>query len=175
MNITRSRTWFRGPEQELISIDGVSFRKSKYLTATYKEYFSMTIRHFSKEDMKCEYTCYYGTDNYAKINLINESYESVPTNKTKDINYKLSYSQLNVFVCLEKVHPIPTCSVWFKQKYLSAIPPTRVKKDDLFYKAEFNITYEVESSGCELLTVICTVGSKRDVLIDETICHDQVS
>lgn len=76
MNITRSRTWFRGPKQELISIDGVSFRKSKYSTATYKENFSMTIRHFSQEDMKREYTCYYGTDNYAKINLINESYES---------------------------------------------------------------------------------------------------
>ncbi|CAC5378128.1 unnamed protein product [Mytilus coruscus] len=175
MNTTRTRIWFGGPDQKILSVDGVSFDPSKYLSEINYNGFSVIIKHFSIEDMNHEYRCSYGFDEYSNSLSIDDNYESNPTNQKQELNYTLRYGILNVYILMKKVHPIPSCSICLKDTYLLSTLPSKVKKDELFYNVEFNTSHKVEHPGCGAFKVLCIVGSTKYILIDTHICDTQGS
>lgn len=76
INSTRRRTWFGGPDNKILSVDGVSFDPSKYSVEMYHNGFSVIIKHLSIEDINHEYSCSYGFDEYSNSLSIEDNYES---------------------------------------------------------------------------------------------------
>lgn len=73
---SKRKIWFGGPENKLLSLDGTSANRSKYVTLNEEHGFSLTIKSLSVEDVNHYYRCSYGFHEYRQKLEINSDFES---------------------------------------------------------------------------------------------------
>ncbi|CAC5378126.1 C1QL [Mytilus coruscus] len=169
---SKTRIWFGGPDNKTLSLDGKSPNRSKYVTLNEEHGFSLIIKSLSPDDVNYYYRCSYGFHEYRKKLQINSDFENLPMNSTTKVTYSFNNDVLHVNLQLQHVHPIPNCTVFYREKDLSSIITVNITKDKLFYNTEFNLNYSVRATKCGTLKVTCTVGTSPYELINKNI-HDK--
>lgn len=169
-----NRRWSLGINIHGITLNGVSKYPNKYSEHMdeKKGVSTLRIHNFSLHDVNTIYECAYGFSIDRKfLNLSKIKFENHPQSLLKASVETDKECTCRGNVTLENVFPQPDCKSTFNKKDipLSSLQ-VKTEKYGLFFTSDIKLFY-THRGGVETgqLIVVCDVGSKRFVVVNETM------
>ncbi|XP_063440774.1 uncharacterized protein LOC134721600 isoform X2 [Mytilus trossulus] len=84
MSSTKSKRWYRGPEQKLLTLNGGSMNNKKYNASIESKGFKLIIKNCTENDVNVTYQCEYGFTKSEKLLLLAEDVFKKDFHKNKE-------------------------------------------------------------------------------------------
>ncbi|XP_052075149.1 uncharacterized protein LOC127712628 [Mytilus californianus] len=127
----------------------------------------LVISNFSENDMNQQICCTLGFQECRlNVSLSSANFEYHPkiNDIKKDLN--LSSTALTLSIEIEKVYPVPNCSIIYGEKHLEHLATVRINQSGMFYSAAINLEYKSVKKKCPITAnVICQFGGTRITII----------
>ncbi|XP_076106174.1 uncharacterized protein LOC143074781 [Mytilus galloprovincialis] len=143
------RQWSGGPEHKGLVYNGYSSNNNKYEEDIYfgSFDFSLIIKNLTASDINVNYSCSCGFQSSTRNLSLNENWFHYPPT---GINVKFSFENdlLLVFLDLQKVYPVPNCSLYFGNSLTLKIVPVTYKANGFVYSVTYNASYRLLEKDC---------------------------
>ncbi|CAC5391189.1 unnamed protein product [Mytilus coruscus] len=127
----------------------------------------LVISNFSENDLNQQICCTIGFQECRlNVSLSSANFEYHPkiNEIKKDLN--ISSTALSLSIEIEKVYPVPNCSIIYGKKHLENLATVRINQSGMFYSAEINLEYKSVKKICPITAnVICQFGGTRITII----------
>lgn len=143
------RQWSGGPKRKGLVYNGYSSDNNKYMEYANRDSFqySLIIRHLAESDINVNYTCTCGFHTSTKNLSLDENTFHYPPTGIND-TFSVEDNWLHVSLYLEKVFPVPNCSLYLGNSLILKKVPVTYKNNGLFYCVMYNTSYKLKEKDC---------------------------